>query len=211
MDTAGFEKDIYYLYKSLWDEDSNVVHLMTNWNNDEIVKVNGQVQVDVYTNAHKIELYLNDELVGTDTATTHRTDAGYTYQTFSNGEFYPTFYVNWRSGTLRAVAYDENDQVISEDVIEGNQSVTTNTDASYLRLTPEKTEIQADGSSLCYIEVDVMDSNDEIVAGADDRITFSIEGNGTIVGVDNGDPTDTDSYKGTSRKAFHGKGHRPVY
>ena len=82
MDTAGFEKDIYYLYKSLWDEDSNVVHLMTNWNNDEIVKVNGQVQVDVYTNAHKIELYLNDELVGTDTATTHRTDAGYTYQTF---------------------------------------------------------------------------------------------------------------------------------
>ena len=205
VDTAGFEKDIYYLYKSLWDEDSNVVHLMTNWNNDEIVKVNGQVQVDVYTNAHKIKLYLNDELVGTDTATTHRTDAGYTYQTFSNGEFYPTFYVNWRSGTLRAVAYDENDQVISEDVIEGNQSVTTNTDASYLRLTPEKTEIQADGSSLCYIEVDVMDSNDEIVAGADDRITFSIEGNGTIVGVDNGDPTDTDSYKGTSRKAFHGK------
>ena len=206
VDTAGFEKDTYYLYKSLWDEDADVVHLMTSWNDDEIVKVNGgQVQVDVYTNAHKIELYLNDQLVGSDTATTHTTDAGYTYQTFSNGEFYPTFYVNWRSGTLRAVAYDEHDQVISDDVIEGNQSVTTNTDASYIRLTPEKTEIQADGSSLCYIEVDIMDSNDEIVAGADDRISFEIEGNGKIVGVDNGDPTDTDSYKGTSRKAFHGK------
>lgn len=58
-----------------------------------------------------------------------------------------------------------------------------------------------------------MDSNDEIVAGADDRITFSIEGNGTIVGVDNGDPTNTDSYKGHFAQGlpWQSAGHRPVY
>ena len=47
--------------------------------------------------------------------------------------------------------------------------------------------------------------NGNIVAGADNRINFKIEGNGKIVGVDNGNAADTDSYKGTSRKAFSGK------
>ena len=33
----------------------------------------------------------------------------------------------------------------------------------------------------------------------------TVTGPGQLVGVDNGDPTDTTSYKGTSRKAFSGK------
>jgi beta-galactosidase len=37
------------------------------------------------------------------------------------------------------------------------------------------------------------------------RITFAVSGPGQLVGVDNGDPTDTTSYKGSSRKAFSGK------
>lgn len=65
----------------------------------------------------------------------------------------------------------------------------------------------ADGSSLSYLTVDVKDMNGNIVAGADNRINFKIEGNGKIVGVDNGNAADTDSYKGTSRKAFSGKWH----
>ena len=41
---------------------------------------------------------------GEDTATTHTTALGYKYQTFSNGEFYPSFNVTWASGTLSAKA-----------------------------------------------------------------------------------------------------------
>ena len=40
VDTAGFVKDTYYLYKSMWDEDTTTLHLMSTWNNDEIVKNN---------------------------------------------------------------------------------------------------------------------------------------------------------------------------
>lgn len=204
VDTAGFPKDTYYLYKSMWDENSTTLHLMSTWNNNEIAKqANGKVKVDVFTNAAKVELYLNNQKIAEDSATVHTTDLGYQYQTFSNGEFYPSFDVTWQSGTLSAKAYDKNGKLIKETV--GRSSVTTNTAASKLDVSEDKKEISADGSSLSYITVDVKDTNGNIVAGANNRINFEIEGNGRIVGVDNGNPADTDSYKGTSRKAFSGK------
>ena len=204
VDTAGFAKDTYYLYKSLWDENSTTLHLMSTWNNNEIVKdSSGKIKVDVFTNAAKVELYLNDEKIAEDTATKHTTALGYTYQTFSSGEFYPSFKVAWAAGKLSAKAYDEDGNLISDT--EGRDSVSTNGDATKLDAYADKTEITADGSSLSYITVDVKDANNNVVAGANDRITFDIEGEGKIVGVDNGDPSDTDSYKGNTRKAFHGK------
>lgn len=204
LDTAGFPKDTYYLYKSMWDEDSTTLHLMSTWNNNEIVKnSDGTVKVDVFTNAAKVELYLNGTKIGEDTATKHTTDLGYTYQTFSSGKFYPSFNVNWAAGTLSAKAYDEAGNLISNT--EGRDSVSTNGTAAKLDAYAEKTEIEADGSSLSYITVDVKDASDNMVAGANNRIDFNIEGEGKIVGVDNGNASDTDSYKGNSRKAFSGK------
>ena len=204
VDTAGFVKDTYYLYKSLWDENSTTLHLMSTWNNNEIVKdSSGKIQVDVFTNAAKVELYLNGEKIGEDTATKHTTALGYTYQTFSNGEYYPSFKVAWAAGKLSAKAYDEDGNLISDT--EGRDSVSTNGEAVKLDAYADKKEITADGSSLSYITVDVKDADDNMVAGANNRINFSIEGEGKIVGVDNGDSSDTDSYKGNTRKAFHGK------
>lgn len=204
IDTAGFEKDTYYLYKSMWDESSTTLHLMSTWNNNEIVKdQNGKVKVDVYTNAAKVELYLNGKKIGEDKATKHTTSLGYTYQTFSNGEFYPSFNVQWASGTLMAKAYDEKGILISET--EGRSSVTTSGAAAKLDAYSNKKEITADGSSLSYITVDVKDDKGNIVNSAANQIDFKIEGNGKIVGVDNGNAADTDSYKGNSRKAFSGK------
>lgn len=204
VDTAGFKKDTYYLYKSMWDENSTTLHLMSTWNNNEITKTSdGKVKVDVFTNAAKVELYLNGRKIGEDTATPHTTSLGYKYQTFSNGEFYPSFNVTWESGTLSAKAYDKDGHLIDDTV--GRKQVTTNSAATYLDTYSDKTEISADGSSLSYITVDVKDVNNNIVSGADHRIHFSIEGHGQIVGVDNGNAADTDSYKGNSRKAFSGK------
>lgn len=203
FDTAGFPKDTYYLYRSMWDEGSDTLHLMSTWNDNEIVKSNGKVKVDVFTNAAKVELYLNGNKIGEDTATKRTTDLGYTYQEFSNGEFYPSFNVTWEAGTLSAKAYDEDGNLISDTV--GRNSVSTNGAAAKLDAYSNKKEITADGKSLSYITVDVKDANDLMVAGANNRINFSIEGEGTIVGVDNGESADTDSYKGNSRKAFSGK------
>ena len=40
IDTAGFPKDTYCLYHSMWNDKENTLHLMSTWNDDEIVKTN---------------------------------------------------------------------------------------------------------------------------------------------------------------------------
>lgn len=205
VDTAGFPKDTYYLYRSIWNHDSHTLSLMSTWNDNEIVKdKDGKVQVDVYTDAYKVELYLNGQKIGTQTATKHTTDAGYTYQTFDNGKPYPTFKVNWQAGTLSAKIYDEKGNDITKDAV-GRKEVKTSSQATQLKATVDHTEITADGRALAYVSVDVLDKDGNFVSAADNRINFDVTGQGKLVGVDNGNPTDIDSYQATSRKAFNGK------
>lgn len=62
MDLAGFPKDCYYLYKSVWT-DKPVLHVFPHWN--EQAGPNGWKQgdsVDVwvyYNNADDVELFVN--------------------------------------------------------------------------------------------------------------------------------------------------------
>ena len=56
-----------------------------------------------------------------------------------------------------------------------------------------------------FVTADIQDANGVFMPTGNNSITFSVSGPGQLVGVDNGDPTDTTSYKGTSRKAFSGK------
>ncbi|MDZ4994672.1 DUF4982 domain-containing protein [Clostridium perfringens] len=208
VDTAGFEKDIYYLYQSQWNDDVNTLHVLPTWNREDIVIENGSVEVNVFTDAHKVELYLNDKKVGEQTSTEHTTEAGYKYYTFGNDSLYPVFNVPYEEGTLTAKAYDKDGNEITNT--EGRKSVTTSGEPTTVELSADRTTIDSDGYDLSYITVDIVDEDGNIVPGAANRLNFELEGNGKIVGVDNGDQTDIESYKPTSdttatRKALSGK------
>ena len=69
---------------------------------------------------------------------------------------------------------------------------------SKLKVETKKTEIQADGSSLAYISVDVTDAEGNLDTTAANTINFSLSGNGEIVGVDNGDQATTAKYQQSS-------------
>jgi len=64
--------------------------------------------------------------------------------------------------------------------------------------------ISADGDDLSFITVSILDSAGNIHPNAENLIHFEIEGPGTIIGVDNGNPVSHESFKASSRKAFHG-------
>lgn len=123
------------------------------------------------------------------------------------------FKVKYAEGTLSAKAYDEDGKEITDTL--GSQSVTTNSDAgSKLSVKAEKSKITADGSSLSYIAVDVNDKDGRFVSSADNSIRFTLTGNGTIVGVDNGNPSTVNKFqqksvltssKTAKIKAFSGK------
>jgi beta-galactosidase len=76
--------------------------------------------------------------------------------------------------------------------------------ASRIALSADRT-VRADGKDLVFITGDIQDANGAIVPNAENSVSFAVSGPGRLVGVDNDNPVDTASYKGTSRRAFSGK------
>ena len=64
IDTAGFEKDIYYFYQSQWNDKVNTLHILPCWDKDSISLSNGKAEVVVYSDAPTVELFLNGKSLG---------------------------------------------------------------------------------------------------------------------------------------------------
>ena len=186
IDTAGFFKDSAYIFQAEWTDyqENPMVHMFPYWDFSE-----GQlIDVRVTSNAPKVELFFNGESLGT-FAIDH-----------ANGmKLIGDWQLPYQQGTLRAVAYDENGKIIAEDI------QTSFGDAAAITLKPNKLEMTADGEDLIFVEIGTVDKNGIHVANANNRMEVSVSGAGRLIGLDNGDSTDYDSYKGTSRRLFSGK------
>lgn len=215
IDTAGFPKDSYYFYQSQWNDDVNTLHILPAWNSDVVYKDgSGNVPVVVYSDAASVKLtFTNANGQVTDLGTKEfkkvTTASGYTYQV-NKAATYPThqdLYLTWQvpyaDGTITATAYDENGNVITDTV--GRSSVTTTGEEAKLDATVDRTTIAADGKDLAYVTVDVKDAAGNIVPDAANRVKIAVSGDGVLVGVDNGNQTDHDSYQANNRKAYSGK------
>ena len=210
VDTAGFEKDTYYLYRSQWNKASNTLHLVTAWDSDNMYTTGGKTPVVIYSNAPTVKLYRNGTLIGTATRKTNTSAAGHTYYTYTttsnsssvctavnasgSASLYATFNVTYASGTISAKAYNANGAEITASCA-GNTSVSTPGSVSKLNVSKDKAEIVADRGSLSYITADVTDANGVLDTTATNLISFSLSGNGEIVGVDNGDQATTAKYQ----------------
>ncbi|MPQ43201.1 glycoside hydrolase family 2 TIM barrel-domain containing protein [Clostridium tarantellae] len=192
VDTAGFEKDIYYLYQSQWT-DTPMVHLLPHWNWTE----GESIEVWAYSNVDTVELFLNDNSLGERKFENKTTNYGMNYLETANGKLHLTWTVLFKPGTLRAIA-KKNGIIIAEDIV-----ITAGTPYG-LKLVADKNSIVANGKSLVFISVYIIDSKGVIVPTADNTIDFVVNG-GTLVGVDNGNAISVERYKDIKRKAFNGK------
>jgi beta-galactosidase len=104
--------------------------------------------------------------------------------------------VPYAAGVLKAVGTKNGRTIIDE--------VRTTGPPAKLVIRPDRHQIAADGEDLSYVEVRVVDEDGNLCPNADDLIRFSVEGPGEIAGVDNGDPTNHESFKAKQHKAFHG-------
>lgn len=237
VDIAGLPKDPYYLYRSLWYEQEGdyTVHMLPTWDEADVLKDgNGNVRVDVYSNAPKVELVLEkadgtSKVVGTaKTMTTHKSTVGWdgtegihSYRTVDGvNQNHQSLYYSWsvpyEAGTLKAVAYDgkgDDAKVIDASKITGRTEVTTTTGQAKLALsvdeyTLEEAEtptIAADGKSLAYVVIEVQDEDGDFVNGAEPEITVEVEGPGKLIGMDNGFQADYTSYQSNVWNAHRGK------
>ena len=113
-----------------------------------------------------------------------------------------TYHVSWRlkyePGTIKVVTRKNGNEVIRKEI-------HTAGDPYKIRLTPDRQIISKD-RDLSFITVEVLDKNGNICPNSDNLINFEINGEGTIVGVDNGNQISMESFKKPMRKEI-GRAH----
>ena len=73
-----------------------------------------------------------------------------------------------------------------------------------IRLTADRTEINADGEDVAILKVEALDKEGRPVPTAENLIGFNVSGDGALIGVGNGDPNCQESDKEPKRSLFNG-------
>ncbi len=106
--------------------------------------------------------------------------------------------VAYEAGTLKAVAYKDGKII-------GETSVETTGKPVAVRLTPERSQVAADGQDLIYVTAEAVDAEGRVCPLADNEITFSVQGAGTFQATGNGDQRSFVAFSSPVRKLFYGK------
>ena len=179
-DTACFPKDAYFFYQAMWT-DKPMIHIGVSWEWNA-----GQlIDVPVMTNGTWAELFLNGLSLGKKRVDRRDPEA-----------CLPVWRVPFQKGELKALAYSEKGDVLCET----------------RRFSFEEAEALAlEGKSalnrgnVAFLTVSALDKMGNPVENAVNRVNVRIGGPGVLLGMDNGDSTDRDGYKTSSRRLFSGK------
>lgn len=141
--------------------------------------------VSAYTNCEEAELFLNGMSLGRKKNT--REDKNIIQWS-----------VPYQPGELKITGYTGNETAAGSVLKTAGNPVE-------IRLTADRDVLKADGQDLSFIIVGLIDSNGIMNPGAENRINFTIRGPGEIMALANADPTSTESFRGTFRKAWRGR------
>jgi beta-galactosidase len=179
VDMCGFPKDNFYYYKAWWGSEP-VLHLFPHWNWEQ--REGESISVWVHSNLDSVELILNGKSYGSQ-------------------KVLPLTHLEWKvkyePGLLEARGSKDGKVVLTE------KRETTGQPES-IRLTPDRTEINADGEDVAILRVEVLDKEGRAIPTADNLISFKVTGEGTLIGVGNGDPNCQESDKEPKRSLFNG-------
>ncbi len=198
VDLAGFPKDRYYLYQSVWTK-SPMVHILPHWNWEGH---EGQpIPVFAYTNADEVELFLNGKSIGRKARGAEPVEIPVGRNVSDTQIFKTKYRLRWQvpyaPGELKAVAYQGGKAVAT-------QVIRTAGEPAQIRLTPDRTTIAADGSDLSFVTVRIEDKDGNLCPTSDNLVRFKVEGAGRIAAVDNGNAASVEPFQADYRKAFRG-------
>jgi beta-galactosidase len=157
--------------------------------------------IEVYTNAEEVELFLNDKSLGTQQ---RHTDASPI-----------TFQVAFATGTLKAIVRT-NGKVIAEDELRtagkpAHLLLSTGLTAAHLTNPPHPETTPAltpDWNDIAYITATLVDANNTVIPDSTTVIHFAVTGPGKIIAVDNGNLLDHDPFQAPTpekdRKIYEG-------
>lgn len=179
IDLAGFPKDVYYMYQSEWTN-KPVLHLLPHWNWKPGQTINVWAY---YSQADEVELFLNGKSLG--------------IRRKQGDDLHVSWKVKYEPGVLKAISRKSGRIILTTEV-------RTAGPPAKIALVADKHILNADGKSLSYITIRILDRNGNIVPDADNLVKFNITGPAYIAGVDNGSQTSLEPFKAKQHRAFHG-------
>jgi beta-galactosidase len=179
VDMCGFPKDYFYYYKAWWGKEPSL-HLFPHWNWEG--REGDEIPVWVHSNLDEVEVLVNGKSAG-------------------RRKVPHLGHVEWKvryePGAIEARGWKDGKVVLTE------KRETTGPTVS-IRLTADRTEINADGEDVAIVKVEALDKEGRPVPTANNKIAFSVSGTGKLIGVGNGDPNCQESDKEPKRSLFNG-------
>jgi beta-galactosidase len=179
VDMCGFPKDYFYYYKAWWRKEPSL-HLFPHWNWHG--REGDEIPVWVYSNLDEVELFLNGKSLGSQKVP----HLGHL-----------EWKVKYEPGAIEARGSKDGKVLLTE------KRETTGPTVS-IRLTADRTEINADGEDIAVLRVEALDREGRPAPAANSRIGFKVSGAGALIGVGNGDPNCQESDKEPKRSLFNG-------
>jgi len=200
IDLCGFPKDGYYFYQSQWTK-KPMVHLFPHWN---WKGHEGQViSVIAYSNCDSVELFLNGKSFGVKSAIFPQQGVSVAWNAYerpyvpaTTSDLHLSWDVPYEPGILKVIGKKDG-KIVSEEVRTTSKPVA-------IRLSVDQDKIDADAHDIANVKVEIIDENGLIVPDAGNLIEFKVEGEGVLIGTDNGNPQDKTQMKSKQRKSFNG-------
>ena len=187
IDLASIPKDRYWLYRSVWNEDSPTLHVLPHWNWEGREGV--VTPVFVYTSWPKAELLVNGKSMG--------------FREKGEGDLLSRYRLIWddvryEPGEITVIAYDENNFETER------KTIRTAGKPYRIELVPSRDSLIADGKDLLYVTVRIVDRDGNLCPLDTRKVRFEVSGAGQFRAVANGDPTCLESFQSPEMSAFSG-------
>ena len=207
LDLTSFEKPVYYWRQAMWsekpmlyltarkkrDSDNQSTDPMTrlagflnssdqneHWNYEE----GDSVVVMAFTNCNEVELFINGKSFGK-----KKSDPANSCIWWN---------VPYETGEVKAVAKGPDNKTLTAMLEKVYEPVK-------IMLKPDATKLKANNQDIAIVEVQLLDKNNNRALLSDTLINFEVNGEGKIIGVDNGDAACLDNYKLPKRNAHFGR------
>lgn len=164
LDYCGFPKDEAYYLKSWWT-DEPVLHIFPHWNLQG--HEGEEVEVWAYSNCDEVELTVNGKKLGRQPMP-------------RNG------HLKWKAvyqpGRVEAIGYKNGKRILTK-------TIETTKAAAKVVLKADRPQIAADGQDMAIVNIELHDQKGRFVPNASPVLTFCLEGDASIIGCGNGDPS----------------------
>ena len=143
------------------------------------------MKIHVYTRGDAVTLLLNGKEIATKSV-------------LPADKRVAAFVAPYAPGELIAIASREGREI-------ARQTLTTTGAPAAIRLTSDVQTLSTSRSDLAHVLVEIVDADGRAVPDAVLRVDFTVEGDGELVGVANGNPHNVDSFKRPRRWTWHGQ------